>query len=95
MIIQSKLNHHSAAHELETLLVLAQDVVATVWTVVGLVQAGLHQERDAAQQRSNAAADRSAPEVGCVAGLLIHYCYHVLFAAWTSHPGWVVVCLSA
>ena len=43
-----------------------QYIVAAVRTVVRFVQTGLHQERQAAEERRNAQANAYTPQVGCV-----------------------------
>jgi hypothetical protein len=68
--------NESASHKLKTLLMFPEDVVSAVGAVVGLVEAGLHEEGEATEEGSDAAADRHAPQVGSVARLQVHHCHY-------------------
>jgi hypothetical protein len=64
----------SASNELKASLVLPEDGMPAVRTIVRLIQAGVHHERQAAAQRTHAEEDETAPEVGRITALLIHDC---------------------
>lgn len=59
--------------------------MAAVGTVVGLVEAGVHNEGEATEKRADAATYSSTPHIGRVTRFLIDDCCDVHPAAGASH----------
>lgn len=55
--------------------------MSAIGTVMGLIEAGVHEEGDAAAERGHAAADEGAPEEGGISRLLVYHCGDGRFAA--------------
>lgn len=74
---------------------LAKDVIAAVRAVMGLVEAGVHQEGNAAQQGRDAASDKCTPHIGSITWLEVHDAHNCLFAAGAGEWRWIIVGIDA
>lgn len=83
--------NQSASYKLKTFLMLAQNVMAAVRAVVGFVKAGVHNERQTAEERTNTTSNCCTPHIGGISTLLIYDCGHIHFAARASQGNGVVI----
>jgi len=61
----------------------AGNIMTTMRTVVGFVQTRVHQKGNTTTGWGYAAANKTAPHIGCIARLLIHNSRYMIFAART------------
>ena len=80
----------SASHKLKALLMFPQDVMSTIRTVMGLIKTWLHQEGEAAEQRSDTATDGNTPHIGGISWFQVYNGHDCVFAAGTGESGRVI-----